>query len=172
MSSTVPVSWQKRALGWSRDLLIFAAMVWVINWWQTKDMLSAAGDVQIPSLQLARLDGSATDLLAPAANKPTILYFFAPWCSVCRLSINNLEYVDPNNANVYVIALDYANTNEVQAFVDDVGLTLPVHMGYDELKQMFQIRAYPSYFVLDENFIVRDRTLGYSTALGLKARSL
>lgn len=172
MSDTTAMSWQKRAFGWSRDLLILAAMVWVVHWWQTKDMLSAAGDVQIPQLQLARLDGAGVDTLAPTAGKPTIVYFFAPWCSVCRMSINNLDYVDPNDANVYVIALDYAATNEVQAFVDDVGLKLPVHMGYEQLKQMFQIRAYPSYFVLDENFIVRDRTLGYSTALGLKARSL
>ncbi len=162
----------QRILGWLRDLLIFAMMVWAINWWQTKDMLSAAGDVQIPSLQLARLDGNAVDTITPTAGKPTLLYFFAPWCSVCRLSINNLEYVNADDANVYVIALDYDDANEVQAFVDEVGLKLPVHMGYDQLKQMFQIRAYPSYFVLDENFIVRDRTLGYSTALGLKARVL
>lgn len=170
MSATIP--WQNKIFGWLRDLLIFAMMVWAINWWQTKDMLSAAGDVQIPSMQLARLDGTAVDTIAPSAGKPTLLYFFAPWCSVCRLSINNLEYVSADDANVYVIALDYDEANEVQVFVDEVGLNLPVHMGHEGLKQMFQIRAYPSYFVLDENFVVRDRTLGYSTALGLKARTL
>ena len=170
MSLTIP--WQNKIFGCLRDLLIFAMMVWAINWWQTKDMLSAAGDVQIPTMQLARLDGTAVDNIAPTAGQPTLLYFFAPWCSVCRLSINNLEYVNADDANVYVIALDYDDANEVQAFVDEVGLELPVHMGHESLKQMFQIRAYPSYFVLDENFIVRDRTLGYSTALGLKARLL
>lgn len=165
------LSWQKRLLGWTRDLLVVAMMVWAINWWQTKDMLSDAGDVTIPTMQLTRLDGSGVDTLTADATKPTLLYFFAPWCSVCRLSINNLEYVNPDDANVFVIALDYDNLNEVQAFVDEVGLSLPVHLGYEQLKSLFQIRAYPSYFVLDEQFIVRDRTLGYSTAMGLKART-
>ena len=166
--STLP----KRLIGWGRDILIFAAIVWVINWWQTKDMLSDAGDISIPSMQLARLDGSGVTAISPYTGKPTLVYFFAPWCSVCRLSINNLDYVDQAETNVYLIALDYDDANEVQTFVDEVGLKLPVHMGHERLKQLFQIQAYPSYFVLDNNFTLVDRTLGYSTALGLKARTL
>ncbi|MEY3018928.1 MAG: hypothetical protein RL336_2063 [Pseudomonadota bacterium] len=161
----------KRWLGWARDLLVFATMVWAINAWQTKDMLSDAGDVIIPEITLPRLDGSGTDTLAADPTKPTLLYFFAPWCSVCRMSINNLSYVDAQDANVYIIALDYKNTNEVQAFVDEVGLALPVHLGHEQLKALFQIRAYPSYFVLDKQFAVSDRTLGYSTAIGLMLRT-
>jgi len=156
--------WQHKAFRWTRDLVIFGAIFYAILAFQSRNMLDPSEEIVIAPLTMASLKGQA-NTIAPIPGKQTLIYFFAPWCSVCRASITNLHYVDQATTQVVVIALDYANQNEVQAFVDDVGLKLPVYLGYNDMKTSFQISAYPSYYLLDENFKLIGKAMGYSTAL-------
>lgn len=158
---------EKRGLGWLRDLAIFLALAWGILWWQSKDMLTEG--VAIAPMTLVTLSGEVATL-EPAANKKTLIYFFAPWCSICKASIGNLDALDQTSVQIYVVALDYESTNAVQAFVDEVGLSLPVYLGTAETGAQFKIQGYPSYYVLDEGFNIVSRSVGYSTEMGLKWR--
>jgi thiol-disulfide isomerase/thioredoxin len=116
------------------------------------------------------LDGEVLPLLAEG--KPNLLYFFAPWCTVCALSIDNLEYLNPEKVNVVVIALDYSSEQAVRQFVDEHQVSATVLMGHEALKSQFQIQGYPSYYFVDEEQVVTSRAFGYSTALGLKLREV
>jgi thiol-disulfide isomerase/thioredoxin len=119
--------------------------------------------------------GTVNELVSiEAQGKTTVLYFFAPWCQICHLSIGNLQaqYEKNNNIAVIAIALDYSDKAEVLAFVDQHKLTFPVVLGTQQIKSAFNIKAYPSYYILDKNNIIMARSLGYSTELGLYLRTL
>ena len=155
---------------WVRDVLFILVAFWAIDAWHTRNMLD--GDAgPIAELTLVSLEGEV-QRLSGDPERSTLLYFFAPWCSVCRLSMGNLETLDDTKVRVVAIALDYANQTEVEQFLQDIDVQVPTYLGTNELKERFAIKAYPSYYVLDEHFEIQGRTVGYSTTLGLWLRTL
>lgn len=107
-------------------------------------------------------------------SKKTVFYFFAPWCQICHLSIDNLQsqYQKNENINVIAVALDYDSKQEVDAFVAKHMLTFPIVYGNHAVKQHFKIKGYPSYYVVDTGNQVLSKSLGYSTELGIYLRTL
>lgn len=106
--------------------------------------------------------------------KTTVLYFFAPWCQVCHVSIGNLQTLFEHNqqTDVIAVALDFSNKQEVIDFTNQHQLTFPIALGNEAIKQAFEISAYPSYYVIDENNIIVRKSLGYSSTVGLYLRTL
>jgi thiol-disulfide isomerase/thioredoxin len=155
---------------WIRDVIFILLAFWAVDAWHTRDMLDADSGA-ISDLTLVSLDGDVTRI-GPDPERRTLLYFFAPWCSVCRLSMGNLESLDETQVRVVAIALDYSNQTEVEQFLQDIDVQVPTYLGTNELKQRFLIKAYPSYYVLDQNFEIQGRTVGYSTTLGMWLRTL
>jgi peroxiredoxin len=109
-----------------------------------------------------------------AQGKTTVLYFFAPWCQVCHVSIGNLQSLFQKNEqlNVIAIALDFTNKDEVRNFTNKHHLTFPVALGNEAIKKVFEISGYPSYYVLNEENVIIAKSMGYSSELGLYLRSL
>lgn len=109
-----------------------------------------------------------------AEGKTTVLYFFAPWCQICHVSIGNLQSLFEKNQdiNVVAIALDYSNTKELLQFTSQHQLTFPVALGNETIKDTFEITAYPSYYVLNKDNVIVGKSMGYSSKLGLYLRSL
>ncbi len=153
-----------------RDLFVFIIIVSVIFAWQTRDMLNTDGEVIIPQRNLVSLEGEVVPLLA--GDKTNLVYFFAPWCTICDLSIDNLSFLNTDKINVVVIALDYTSKEEVKDFIEKNEVTASVLMGNESLKKEFAIVGYPSYYLIDTKFSVQSKSYGYSTAIGLKLREL
>ncbi|MCI2284291.1 TlpA family protein disulfide reductase [Colwellia sp. MSW7] len=107
-------------------------------------------------------------------NKKTVIYFFAPWCSVCHLSIGNLQSLYEKNPqlDVIAVALDFRDTKEVIDFTKEHQLTFPIALGNEQIKHAFSVSAYPSYYVINEHNSVIWKSMGYSSELGLYLRSL
>ncbi len=143
-----------------------------MSWLRASSML----DDQSQVTEVTVLPSLASEIIKVQANgKPLIVYFFAPWCQICHMSIGNLQNTydsNKDNIDVIAIALDYAERNEVDNFVARHQLTFPVLLGTEQVKQRFQITGYPSYYVLDEENTIQGKSLGYSTELGLYLRSL
>jgi len=100
-----------------------------------------------------------------------LVYIFAPWCSICRLSINNLDSLDPNKVNIVRIGVDYQHAEELSEFVRDVGVQGDVLLGNRQTMQDFKVTAFPSIYILQPNGSVVGRSVGYTTSLGLKLRT-
>lgn len=156
-------------LGIGRDLLLFGIVIFAISSWQSRDLLEADGSVQVDPQQLVGLNGQTQALTEPG--KRTLVYFFAPWCNVCALSIGNLDYIESDDLNIVRVALDYQTSNEVQSFVDRYEVEGRVLLGTDFHKRQFQVPGYPTYYLLDEESNVVSSSFGYSTALGLKLKN-
>lgn len=155
--------------GFGKELVVIAIIFFGITVWQTRDMLATDGSVQIDATVLPSLAGSTMPLVDDS--KPTLIYFFAPWCSVCKLSIGNLDGLNTDKLDVVTVALDYDSVEAVQAFVQGQKLTVPVLLGSNDLKRQFQIKGYPSYYLLNKDRKVVSKSYGYSTALGMKLRA-
>ncbi|MEM0912517.1 MAG: TlpA disulfide reductase family protein [Pseudomonadota bacterium] len=159
---------KKRVWSWIRDIGIAVIIFSAITVWTTRNMLDTDGSVQVSQANIVSLEGGLQELLS--ATKPNLIYFFAPWCQICDLSIQNLNYLDNEKVNVVAIALDYQTREEVEQFIVRNTLENDILLGTNELKQAFNVQGYPSYYLIDEEYTVVGKSFGYSTALGLKLR--
>lgn len=106
--------------------------------------------------------------------KTTVLYFFAPWCQICHMSISNLQalYEKNEHLEVVAVAMDFTNIEEVMDFTKHHQLTFPIALGNEEIKHAYSISGFPSYYVISEENTVIGKSMGYSSELGLYLRSL
>ena len=161
-------------ISWSMDIALMLVLVWGISAWQSRHLLSTAGDTLAPTFELTAVDGQVYRF-PDRQTQSTLLYFFAPWCQVCRLSIGNLEKLrqvrGAEELSILIIALDWQDLSEVKQFIAQQQLTLPVLMGTPSVAQAYHIRGFPTYYVLDAAGYIIERSLGYSTELGLRLRT-
>lgn len=152
------------------DVTVLCAFFLAIHAWQTR---SLPVDEPAPFTRLALLDGSGSRD-AVEAGQAGIVYFFAPWCRVCRVSIGNLDDLVESGTVGWgtLVALDYADPAEVQDFIDRTGVNLPVLLGDVRTARDWSIGAFPTYYVIDASGRIRSRSVGYSTELGMWARHL
>jgi peroxiredoxin len=156
------------------ELLVFAAIVAGIQAWRARDLLPTDERTAAPAFELVDLDGkswSAADL----AGKPTVLYFFAPWCGVCAASSPQLRWFHRwrgDDVRVLMVGLDYAAPTEVREYATKHELTMPVLLGTPDTGAVYRIHGYPTYYVIDAQGRIARRDLGLSTVAGLWLRTL
>lgn len=158
------------------QLLLFVIVFQAISFLRETSMLSTDVDLSAAENQsfthVPTLMGETVSL--NSQGKTTVLYFFAPWCQICHMSIDNLQtlYVKNENIEVIAVALDFVDTDEVMDFTKQHQLTFPIALGNEEIKHAFSISGFPSYYVISEENIIVSKSMGYSSALGLYLRSL
>jgi thiol-disulfide isomerase/thioredoxin len=136
------------------------------------DMLSTGEAVIQQKFSLKTLDNKTIEL--NHIEKTTVVYFFAPWCQICHMSISNLQaiYEKNDHINVVAVALDYVDKKEVVEFSSQHQLTFPIALGTEQIKTKFKIVGYPSYYVIDEENTIIAKSMGYSSEIGLLLRTL
>lgn len=162
------------------QILIFLMAFQVLSFLRETSMLSTDTPMQdlVSSTHNANLDNLPTlmgeTVSLNAQGKTTILYFFAPWCQICHVSIGNLQtlYEKNEHLDVIAIAMDFTDSQEVMKFTSKHQLTFPIALDDGSLKKTFEISGYPSYYVLSENNVIVGKSMGYSSELGLYLRSL
>jgi peroxiredoxin len=155
------------ALAFDAAVIIVAFVL--IHAWNTRQL--PHGDA-VPELALIQLGSSVVEQQLPKGSTG-VVYFFAPWCFYCRNSIDNLDKLVANGdiAWARAVALDYESLESVHQFIAETGLTQPVLLGNRHTATDWGVRAFPTYFVIDANGNITSRSVGYSTSLGLWARS-
>jgi thiol-disulfide isomerase/thioredoxin len=179
VGSQSATSWWRR---WRRhywaslagDVALLLGVMWAIHAWQTRDLpadlpaASFAAETELPAL------GGNRRLSVIGAEGRGVVYFFAPWCGWCRSSIGNVDglLADGSIDWARAVALSYSSETEVAEFAARTGIGLPVLLGTDRTARDWSIKAFPTYFVIDADGTVLSRSVGYSTWLGLKLRTL
>ncbi len=152
---------------------IFVTFFAGISLWQTRSLLSV--DEPAPDFSAPTLQGPVVSLDS-LQGRSVLLYFFAPWCTVCRHSARNIvdlqNRIGKNKIQVIAVALDFESPAEVEDFVRETKISeIPVVLGNEAIRDLCHIQAYPSAYGLDANSHVRFRSVGYSTFLGLLMRT-
>jgi len=149
-----------------KDISVSIIIIVAVTTWMQRNMLEANSAAK--NFELTTLTGESTKLLQPA--QKTLIYFFAPWCSVCKFSMSNLDSISGDIRTV-AVALDYRQHSEVSDFINDIEVKVPVLLGNAEIAADYKVSAYPSYYVIDDNGKILDRSMGYSSLAGLLWRT-
>jgi len=151
------------------DTALIVTVFFSLHSWQTRHLPI---DQAAPRTVLALLSGTAVQPVV-REGQAGIVYFFAPWCIYCRHSIDNLQdLVDGGHVKWgTVVALDYGYESEVEEFVEQTGLTLPVLLGSARTASDWGVKGFPTYFVIDAEGRISSRSVGYSTSLGMLFRN-
>lgn len=160
--------------------VIFLLAFQVLSFLRETSMLSTDTSLKTIASQNNNIDLEALPTLMAgevslyAQDKTTVVYFFAPWCQICHVSIGNLQSLFEKNININVIAvaMDFTDNEEVMKFTRQHQLTFPIALGNENLKQTFEISGYPSYYVIDRDNKIIGKSMGYSSELGLYLRAL
>lgn len=154
------------------QIVIFVIIFQLFSWFKERNMLDSGTQVSNEPIMLNTIMDEQVAL--SSKDKKTVIYFFAPWCQICHLSIDNLQefYLENQDINVVAVALDYVEADEIIDFSKDHQLTFPIALGNEQIKQKFKISAYPSYYIVDENNVMIKKSLGYSTKIGMYLRTL
>jgi peroxiredoxin len=158
---------------WLINGLLIVTIFVGVTAWQGRNLISK--QTPAPSFRLPSLSGEPV-ALKDLRGRRVLLYFFAPWCKVCDLSISNLNWVrklwDEESVSIFAVALSYKELQSVEAFLERNTLNVPVLLGNRELLNSYRIRAFPTIYVLNESGDIDGSTVGYSSTIGLWWRTL
>ncbi|MDH4198913.1 MAG: TlpA family protein disulfide reductase [Spirochaetia bacterium] len=154
-------------------LSFFLVFFTVTQQWQTRNLLQKRVDA--PELKLHSIDGKEYSI-ANFRGKQVVLYFFAPWCSVCKLTSGNIEtlqkYSDPKKLQILIVGLAYDEPAEIAQFQKNHDLTAPVLIGNEALANAYQISGFPVFYFIDEDGKIKSSSIGYTSTPGLFWRSM
>src|SRR5690606_27721806 len=149
---------------WLRELAIAAALLVGISLWQGRDLLHAGEPA--PDVELTDLDGAPVHLSDLRGHK-VLLYFWAPWCSVCKVVTPNLRWLaGSDQVQVVSIASSYEDLASVRA-ADPESFSDIALLGGEHAANAFSVRAYPTFYLLDEEGRIERSFLGYTSRFGL-----
>lgn len=159
----------------SVQIVLIALLFWGVHSYRIQGM-HEKGDTLEQTFMLPKLEEGGRISLhripEPNATKRQLLYFVAPWCGVCHLSLPNLDaiYREGADLDIRVIVLSYDNPEQVVEMISKLDLSLPVYMGSEQLHSYYKINVFPSYYLLSNELEVVALDQGYNTQLGLNWR--
>lgn len=166
------VRWQKQK-SWIFNGAMMVVVFVAASAFQARNMLDTDRQAS-PGLSAITLGSDRFDL-ASQDPRPTVIYFFAPWCNYCALSSDNLNRLrrlrDEDALRIVAVALDWKDSIEVRRYAERHELNVPVLLGDAAIARDWKVYGYPTYYVLDKQSRVVSRDVGYSTQLGLLWRS-
>jgi thiol-disulfide isomerase/thioredoxin len=143
---------------------IFAA---VVNYFQSP----GTGDLApLQSLPLTSMSGERLQV-SVASGKKTVIYFFAPWCAVCKVSMDALNFFEGSErVQTLAVGLDYDTIAELKPFQEK--LSTPIYAGDVQLQRRFKIDRYPTAYILNGDGSVAHAMVGYTSRFGIWIRTL
>lgn len=116
-----------------------------------------------PNFSVVTLDREFVDL-SSLKGKVVLLDFWGTWCPPCVAAVPTLRDLQKRHAKDAFVLLGVSSDNEesvVRNFTEQNRLVWPQYWDRDrKVQQAFDIRAYPTYVLIDDEGIVRFRTSG------------
>lgn len=153
--------------------LFFFLVFHFISWVREASLLDSNGSIDTPSVVVNEHDGKEISL-DKYKGKTVLYYFWAPWCTVCKVSMPNLEDFHENNPNVEIvaIALSYQSEQEVIGFMEETEYSFTSYLGNVKTAEAFKIKGFPTYYIANKEGKIVSKSMGYTSEIGMKLRSI
>lgn len=168
----VPRTRWQRVRRFLLDVAILGVLAIGISFWQGRSLLGSGAAA--PAFSLTTTDGqriTTTDL----KGQKTLLAFWAPWCGVCGAESDNLSRIQSwlgGRVRVVSVVLDARGEGDVQKFMTEQEVDYPVLLGNPAIAAAYQVKSYPTIYVLDAEGHIEHAVVGYTTTAGLLGRVL
>lgn len=122
-----------------------------------------------PPLAAADLNGET--LGRPGLEgRPTLLYFWATWCPVCRAMQASIRSVAEDH-QVVTVAQQSGSDAELRHYLTLQGLGIRVVSDpTGAIAERYGLRGVPALFFIDRNGRIRFTATGYTTEIGIRIR--
>ena len=93
-----------------------------------------------------------------------MLNFWATWCPPCKKEMPDMEkYTQQAGDDVVVLAVNIDPENDVQAFVEDNGITFTIPLDSQSAKnpvnERYKILSIPTTYFIDKEGIIRNKVI-------------
>ena len=144
-------------------IIILAIVLNVISYFKSQDLNK--DDLIYTSYKL--LDNTEYNM---PKDKPVLVHFWATWCPICEVEASNIEKIS-KDYEVITIATQSGSTKEIQNYLKKHNLSFKVVNDEDGFySRTFNIKAFPTTLIYDENKTLKFSEVGYTSTLGLYAR--
>lgn len=144
-------------------IIVLAIVLNVISYFKSQDLNK--DDLIYTSYKL--LDNTEYNI---PKDKPTLVHFWATWCPICELEASNIEKIS-KDYEVITIATQSGSTQEIQNYLKKHNLNFKVVNDEDGFySRTFNIKAFPTTLIYDENKTLKFSEVGYTSTFGLYAR--
>jgi peroxiredoxin len=135
------------------------------------DEKDALGGLKIgakaPDFSLKTLDGKQVEL-SDYEGKKVMLNFWATWCPPCKKEMPDMEkYTQQAGDDVVVLAVNIDPENDVQAFVEDNGITFTIPLdsqsATNPVNERYKILSIPTTYFIDKKGIIRNKVISAMT---------
>lgn len=144
-------------------IIILAIALNVLSYYKSQELNK--DDLIYTSYKL--LDNSEYDI---PKDKPVLVHFWATWCPICEVEASNIEKIS-KDYEVITIATQSGSTQEIQSYLKKHNLSFKVVNDEDGFySRTFNIKAFPTTLIYDEDKTLKFSEVGYTSTLGLYAR--
>ncbi|RBQ26889.1 MULTISPECIES: redoxin domain-containing protein [Arcobacteraceae] len=144
-------------------LILFVIVLNVVSYYKSLDLNKEKLEIQNFKL----IDGSIYEV---KNDKPLLVHFWATWCPICSLEEQNIEKIS-KDYEVITIATQSGSLEEIKEYLEKNSLSFKVVNDKEGiLSKKFNIKAFPTTFIYDENQNQKFTEVGYTSTLGLYLR--
>lgn len=148
------------------NILFIVMVVAGIRLWQQRDMVSGAA----PVLKGVTLTQQLYELPAHP-DEPTLVHFWATWCSICRTEQGNIAAIARDHPNTITVAMNSGLTNEVKRYMQEQGIDFRTVNDPDgSISETWGVHAVPASFIIAPDGKIQFVEVGYTTEVGLRLR--
>lgn len=114
------------------------------------------GDIA-PAFEGTRFDGESYSFPAMARGKPTVMIFWASWCSYCKAFMPYLKKVEQEYGTdfIEIIAVNMKEEQEGEsdpkAYIENTGIALTAIQEGDEIAAAYNVRFVPGLMVIGDD---------------------
>ncbi len=120
--------------------------------------------LKAPDFELETLSGEKVKL-SDYQGKKVMLNFWATWCGPCREEMPDMEtFAKGLDKDTVILAVNLDPQNDVQTFVDEMGVTFPILLDSQNIKnavkKRYKVSAMPTTYFIDSEGLIAVKHIG------------